>query len=700
MKNRIPICGAILLLTLVAAGYFKWSVNAVAGVVFIIAAGILCLIFRKIRIGWFELLLTVMFCMGAGFCLISIKQYRFERAFEAVNDDPVQIKGFVSDLPSYDGKYRYELSVDELNGNEIKPIKVELVSEGALFPELYDRVEGEVRLYPAERLSGAVAAYATRTKEGELKFTPSSKRDVNYYLCLARKKLIGRLDSMYTGDTLGFVKGVLLGDATGLSEQAQLKFSKCGLTHVIVVSGMHLTVLSGFILNALQLLSGRSRRRCALFAMLPIFAFVALIGFTPSVLRAGIAMLIHLTAIILREDIDCLTSLAWAVILLAVIDPTVVTSAGFLLSVFAVIGIEIVGQRIIKWARDGYWRRRKRKLPKLSDALVSAVATTFGATVMTLPLSMIYFPRVSTVALPANLIIFFAADLMLMLGLPMLVALLIGADKLAVVIGLPVGLCGKYCVEAVNWLSRLFKTSLPTYGSICAALGGLLIVIAVLSLVLNKMRVGAVVCAVAVAVTFVAQAAVSGTSVRLTVTESGCFIRDKQGEVSVIGFDEIYSADYDLSRVVYTYDVERFGLVVWNDFDDLLRLLKIAEVDWVVSNKEALASADIPERHLVISNRAEIAVNSVVYSCEKDRVLLRVGETEIEVWLALSQAEPSVSAAPLVIRQVTDAEGQPFAQIAVRDKTLASGRNRVYNSGSQWYSIVIFDSGYYWIEKG
>ena len=56
--------------------------------------------------------------------------------------------------------------------------------------------------------------------------------------------------------------------------------------------------------------------------------------------------------------------------------------------------------------------------------------------------------------------------------------------------------------------------------------------------------------------------------------------------------------------------------------------------------------------------------------------------------------------APLVIRRTADGDGLPTVEISVKHKNLAADEKCVYNSSSETYTITVFDSGRYWIEKG
>ncbi len=629
---------------------------------------------------------------------MAVSQYRTETTLAKFVEGEATVSGYVCDLPEYDGRYRYRVRVERINGNPVDHAVMTLVSDGSLHADLYDRIDGTLNLYPLTKSKGGVVAFAYPAVDGEIAVSSGVKTDVRYYVCKAREKMLAGLDSLFVGDTLGYVKGILLGDASDMSEQASLRFRESGLTHTIVVSGMHLTVVSGVLLYGLRLITGWRRKWCALISMLPIVLFMALAGFTPSVLRAGVAMLFYLTSIVFDEDVDCLRSLGWAVILISIYDPLTVTDAGFLLSTFSVLGIDLIGLRLVRLAKDACYKRFHRGLPKILELVLQTGAATVGATLMTLPLCAIYFPRVSVIAILANLLIFFPVDIILILGIPMLIALLVGAPKIALILGLVVGLCAKYCIAVINWLTAVFNTTLPTYSALTVAAGIVCIAAMACCVATKRVRAGFVTCIAAVLMLSVCNTVIGGSSVRLTVTESGCFLRDKEGVVSFVGFNDVYSSKSDMYQMTYTYDVDKFGLVVWNDFGDLNDLIKSNGAECVVTNKRELTASGLPDGRLIY-DAAEVTVNGVQYVCSKSSVQIKVGATSIEVVLEEGESSLSENAA-ITVRRTSWQERVAVTEITLRNNALATRQTRVYNSDRETYSITIFDNGFYWIEKG
>lgn len=698
LRNRVAVSGFMLLLTLVVAGFFGWSINAAAGVVLFLASGVLAVCFARRRAKGLQLAALLVFCAAAGCGMLSIRQYRNEDALRTLGTEPVTITGYVCDLPEYDGRYRYPLRIETVNGQEIREVRVELVSRSALYGELYDRVEGELCFFAAEHPTDGTVAYAYRTPNGEVTFSPSSQRGVKYWLYRAREKLSERLDAMFSGDTLGIVKGILLGDTASMSESLEQALRTCGLSHVVVVSGMHLTVVSGILLYGLQGLTGWRRKPCAVLAAAPILAYMGIVGFTPSVLRAGAAMLIRLTAIVFDEDTDGLHSLGWSIVLVAIYDPTVVSGAGFLLSSFSVLGIDRLAPRLTRGACGLFTRCFHRETPKLLGVLFQTAGVSLGAQIMTLPLSALFFSRISWVTLPANLLIFFAVDLMLVLGVPMMAALLLGLDHAALLIGVCVGWCARYCAAVIRWLGFLPIAAVSVHGTLFVIAGMGCMAAVILCLILRKPRAGALTCAAVVALCALCHTVLDSRSITITVTDSGCFLRDRTGAVSVIGFDDAEYGASDAMQIADTYGVDGFGLVIWDDFSEWSALMKTGRARCVVTDQTEIAASSLSVQ--LLPSDSDIEWNGVRYRCRDGTVRVETGGVAMDIVQSVEETPCVPPPTPLVIRRTADGDGLPTVEISVKHKNLAADEKCVYNSSSETYTITVFDSGRYWIEKG
>jgi competence protein ComEC len=216
----------------------------------------------------------------------------------------------------------------------------------------------------------------------------------------ARGVVAAGADALPAGDR-ALYRGLVYGDDRGQPPVTAADFAASGLTHLLAVSGQNVAFV---VLAAGPLLRcfGYRGRWVAVAAVLALFGAVT--RFEPSVLRAVTMALVAATADLLGRESSAVRSLAVTVILLLLIDPVLVGSIGFRLSVAATAGIVLLG-------------------PRLAERLVGpqpvriALATTMAAQLGVSPLLVSTFGPVGVVAVPANLLAAPAAGFLMTWGL-------------------------------------------------------------------------------------------------------------------------------------------------------------------------------------------------------------------------------------------------------------------------------------------
>jgi competence protein ComEC len=185
------------------------------------------------------------------------------------------------------------------------------------------------------------------------------------------------------------LRGMVLGDAEGVDNQAIDDFRRSGLLHIMAVSGENvvlLCTLCGAVLSALKL-----ARRLRLALMLPIIFFYVLVtGASASVVRAGVAGgLVTLAGLASRPTDLPLLVLTPAAVLLT-LNPWNLLNAGFQLSFAAVIGLFLLA------------RHTTSLLRVLPRPLAETAGITAAASIATAPISLASFGQASLIGIVAN----------------------------------------------------------------------------------------------------------------------------------------------------------------------------------------------------------------------------------------------------------------------------------------------------------
>jgi competence protein ComEC len=208
------------------------------------------------------------------------------------------------------------------------------------------------------------------------------------------------------GARRGIVLGVVLGEDEGLSPSVQDDFRASGLYHLLAVSGQNVAFLAGGI-YALGWLLRLSRRMRELSILAVIAAYVLAVGWQPSVVRAGVAGGLASLAWLAARPADRWHFLAVGAVVLMAWMPTSVLEPGFQLSFVAVAAIFTAVPRV-RERLDGY------PLPR---PVADALAVAFACGVATTPIVLVHFDQAPAYSVPANVVAFAAAPLVLGFGL-------------------------------------------------------------------------------------------------------------------------------------------------------------------------------------------------------------------------------------------------------------------------------------------
>ncbi|MCB0976203.1 MAG: ComEC/Rec2 family competence protein [Acidimicrobiales bacterium] len=196
--------------------------------------------------------------------------------------------------------------------------------------------------------------------------------------------------------------GFVLGDDRGQPPEIVDDFRASGLTHVMVVSGQNVAFLLALAAPALR----RMRLGWRWFGTLMVItAFAVLTRFEPSVLRASAMAAIAATATLTGRPATSVRVLALAVTGLVLVDPLLVRSVGFQLSVGASLGIALLGGPMAERMKGPAWWRE-------------AIAVTIAAQVGVAPVLIPRFGGIPVVSIASNLLAVPVAGLVTTWGLP------------------------------------------------------------------------------------------------------------------------------------------------------------------------------------------------------------------------------------------------------------------------------------------
>lgn len=208
----------------------------------------------------------------------------------------------------------------------------------------------------------------------------------------------------------GELKAMILGNRSDLDTAIRNIYQKSGAGHLLVVSGIHVSTVSGSLYRLLRRLKASYLVSVGTALALLLF-YGMLTGMSTSTTRAVVMSLLSMTADLLGRSYDMLTALSLAAILLLAEQPLLARSASFLLSFGAVLGIGLVYPALLE-----LWPT-KRRLPQ-------ALLLSQAVQLMTLPLTAYFYYELPTYQLAVNLLVIPLMSVLLPVGI---LALALGA---------------------------------------------------------------------------------------------------------------------------------------------------------------------------------------------------------------------------------------------------------------------------------
>lgn len=324
---------------------------------------VLCFITRFTR--WQPLLLCG---LALGFFLCGA-QYAELSAWPVAPGEYVEVSGTVKGAPVVDdaGVYRLRLVVERVEGEPVASADIYLKAEGPP-PVAGSRITAEgyclkhhyyanpgafdYREYLSQQ---GIAAEVSAVYDGWVRVDEAGPALTLASLSQWLRHCFEQALAPFDPEARALVRGVFLGDDSGLDRATRSSISLSGMAHIFAVSGLHV----GYLVLLVRFVCGRGFQRRRLRFGLTLFLlllYLSLCGWTASILRASLMALTLLSAELFMEENDPVSSLSAAALLCLALRPLWLFSVGFQLSLLAVWAMYALGPllcRLLKTGRAG-----------------------------------------------------------------------------------------------------------------------------------------------------------------------------------------------------------------------------------------------------------------------------------------------------------------------------------------------------------
>lgn len=351
------------------------------------------------RAGIFMLGAVVGLCWFAGFRGLYLE------SAEAVDGQTLTITALCTDY-GYETDYGTAVEAKVYLDGKAYRTKIYLNGTPELAPGDYLRGEFRMRITTPGGQKDATyhqgkGIFLLAYQRGDVSLVKADKIPWYLYPAKLRQQLLEILHICLPEDTAGFAQALLLGERSGIDYEVDTAFQITGISHIIAVSGLHVSILFSMVHH----LCLKRRLPTVLVGSVVVLLFGAVVGFTPSVTRACVMLLLMMVAMLFDREYDGPTELAFLVLVMILVNPLAVTSVSAQLSAGCIVGIFLFQEKLSNWLLERLRGGKKDRFVRIKQWLASSASVTLSAMGVTTPLCAYHFGTVSLVGILTNLLV-------------------------------------------------------------------------------------------------------------------------------------------------------------------------------------------------------------------------------------------------------------------------------------------------------
>ena len=462
MKRPFAVIGFSMLIS--AALLYETDLKTTVAALFA-AAVIFCFLlifkrFREDKTVLVALLSVIVFTLS-----LLNAQYKFYRISQMAQDK-INIKAVVCETPrTSDYAFTYTLKLYEMNG-ERASFKIRYVSSenrgfyegavvsGTVMTESFEDDADSLEYGLSQKL------YFTVYESDESLVNATGETDKFYAFVGSIKNLFIKTTMKYLPNENGAIANAMtVGDRSGISRYTMNCFNYAGTSHLLVISGLHLTIwamgLVGFMAK-----SHLTRKFTVPAGAVCIFLYAAVTGFSISVLRAGAMVGGVLLGKLFRRGADSINSIGFALTFILLFNPFSAYSAALWFTTFSTLGLLVSSRKVSDYILNTAWGRVFSRYP-FFEGLVNLISVSVSVTVFTLPIFILKFNMLPVVSFVSN---FFSVSAALALMVATVIGFLfdvIGVFPLAETAYFISGMLAKFLRDITEKIGMAEWSSIP-----------------------------------------------------------------------------------------------------------------------------------------------------------------------------------------------------------------------------------------------
>lgn len=468
VKRPLTWIGFSAIFSLVFAAAFHTAALYCAAVCFVLS--VIFLLLRK--------LVNKKFIYAATCCITAFVAILYYTFFVTVFVLPIteeydgkvtEFSGMITTEPKTSGTTTsFTVRTDTING-EKKHINIRVSTSYTLPAEIYDKIECRAELSSMFEYGYGFASYYGARKvflstyinpyyDSEYTVYHNENRPFRSVFSDIRKAAADLFTKYLSYDEAAVCTAVVTGDRQYLSDEVYDSFRNLGISHILVVSGLHLSVVAG-ILRRICPKSVRGRYFSATVQLVGIFAFALITGLGFSVIRALIMTAISIGAEMFFEKADGIESLGIASLILCVC-PLNIGDVGMLWSFACTLSLMLFADPIENRIRRLF--EPYRSISFLSVPLSTSAAAMIGS----LPFLIFYTGTISPYTIIVNTLLVPFTGLLIICAAFAAVLSMCGFAFAAYPLLFVAGITAKCFIAVAHWFEGLPYSSIRTDNSL------------------------------------------------------------------------------------------------------------------------------------------------------------------------------------------------------------------------------------------
>ncbi len=342
----------------------------------------------------------------------------------ALDGQAAEISGTVKEVSAAGGNPVYTVETDYI-GIEGAPqnIKIKITGWDDNSARPFDKISCEVCFASYAEKTGeellsdrskGISVYAyTKTA---MEVTGKEDSSAAYSIYLIRESISSVIYKYFTDWHSPFMEQLLIGTRGELPSEISSPFRKSGMSHILAISGMHMSILIGTLESALRRFGKYKLNRYSRNGILigAVLFYMLIAGLGLSVLRSGAMLIAHYSIKMIFRGSKAPDNLGIAVIIILFIEPMACCDAGFIMSAVSALSLAVFAKPF-----GNYLMRRLHisKENRTAENIIDSAAVSTIPFLSVLPVAVIYFGEVSILAPVSNIIAGSFANISLIFGI-------------------------------------------------------------------------------------------------------------------------------------------------------------------------------------------------------------------------------------------------------------------------------------------